>query len=194
MNSEGKKLFHALLESVDLSTDLGKVAAQTYMDDKARAVAALQIGVNATLQQLIKEGVFDPHQVDHFLIHLSDFSARLYAGEDVNVIPENAEYQTNRGQKIVRQTFRVDSRIGEFYWKMADLMLKYGQVESLEEGDLEDVKVFDNEEEFKQYLKSKGIDPNVVSNVSDTEAATADFDLSGLDKSQIVVPGKAKLN
>jgi hypothetical protein len=194
MTPEGREKFRKMMEGLDFSEDLGKQPAQAHMDETAQKLSALYLAINATLQQLIKEGVFDPKEIDHFLLHFSDFASRLFAGESVSVYKNKEDMVTSTGVKITNQSFSVNSRIGELYKNMAELVLVEGKIdksfESMKTEDGSEIKVFNSEEEFKAYLANEG----ATTNDTAAEQVGRDFDLSEIDATQIHLPKAGKLN
>lgn len=117
----------AIRGQLDPKIDNGKKAGSKWMNDADRKLAAFAIGTNAALIQFVTEGILPAEEQAHFMMHLQDFAARLYAGEDI-AFPAVAGIDLTSGEETVQQTFSVDSVLGEVYLAAAELGLKEGRV------------------------------------------------------------------
>ncbi len=105
-----------LIALLDSGTDVGKMPATRVLTDDERKQVSFTMALNAALIQFVAEGLFDPSQQVHFMMHLQDFAARLYAGESVEF-------------KGFPQTFLIDSKAGEVYLQASETALKSGRME-----------------------------------------------------------------
>lgn len=122
-----KEQMIAIRGKIDPKVDNGKVQNTKWMTDENRKLASFAIGTNAALIQFVVEGIIPAEEQAHFMMHLQDFAARLYAGEDV-VFPAAAGIDLTDGTETVAQTFTTDSVLGEVYLAAAELGLKEGRV------------------------------------------------------------------
>lgn len=90
------------MEFMKGSRDFGLVDLPEPLPEDQRKLAAFVMAVQATLVQLILEGVFNPAEQIHFMSHLQDFTARLYSGEGVKL-------------EGVKQTLKVNSEAGKLF-------------------------------------------------------------------------------
>lgn len=118
---------------LDATVDNGKAPPLEVLTDNQRKLAAFAIGTNAALIQFVTEGIIPAEEQGHFMMHLQDFAARLYAGEDI-LFPDVQQVDLNTGTEPVQQTFNVDSRLGSVYLAAAELGLKEGRVPKPSEG------------------------------------------------------------
>lgn len=85
-----------------------------FTDDQRKFIALAQ-AVQAAFLQLIAEGVVPFKEQGHYIIHLQDFMARLYAGETIDLGLE--------------QSYKVDSRSGEIFLESMNNGMKLGRIE-----------------------------------------------------------------
>jgi hypothetical protein len=95
------------------SADFGKEPLAEPLTDVERKQATLAMAVNAALIQFVLEGLLSPADQLHFMVHVSDFSERLYKGEEIKF--PGAE-----------QTMSVNSRAGWLYNAATDESFRNG--------------------------------------------------------------------
>lgn len=98
---------------MDNEKDYGLEPISEPIPDAERKLASLLMATNATVMQLINEGVLDPPQMLHFMIHLQEFANRIYKGETVKL-------------PGVPQTLAVDSIGGKLFVQSANIALTEG--------------------------------------------------------------------
>lgn len=63
------------------NSDFGLTPLETPLTEEEKKLASIAMGVNAAVAQFILEGIIPAEEQIHFMIHLQDFAARIYAGE-----------------------------------------------------------------------------------------------------------------
>lgn len=118
-------------EMLDAAVDNGLRAPSRVFVDSERKLGALTMGANLALIQFVTEGILPAEQQAHFMMHLQDFAARLYSGENV-ALPDAEVIDLNTGKEAINQTFSVDSKLGEVYIAAAELALTDGRMKRSE--------------------------------------------------------------
>jgi len=95
------------------NVDYGRVALETPLTDEEKKMAAFGMAINAALIQFILEGIIPIEHQIHFMVHVQDFAAKLYAGEEVR-FPD------------VKQTLALNSEAGRMYAMAAEDALNNG--------------------------------------------------------------------
>ncbi len=94
--------------------DFGTKPADIELNDWQKKLAALAMGMNAALVQFILEGIIPNAEQIHFMGHLQDFTARIYAGESVKM-PSTG------------QTLQINSKAGNLFYTAAEEALANGR-------------------------------------------------------------------
>ncbi len=109
--------------AMDFTKDQG-VAPAEGMSEEQRMLSTLLLAVNASLVQLLGEGVISGGDMTHFLMRFNDFANRLYKGEKVT-FPFHVK-QASAGDDQVPQTLAVNSKMGELYALAAEWAMQHG--------------------------------------------------------------------
>lgn len=75
--------------------DFGLEPPDTPLTEEEKKLAALTMGMNAAVVQFISEGIIPAEQQGHFMMHLQDFTALIYAGEKLNIDGTNQTLALN---------------------------------------------------------------------------------------------------
>lgn len=117
-----------LFASTDWTKDQGLEAPKEKLTDGERRYVSLHMAVIASFAQLVREGMLPAAQNSHFMMHLQDFLARLYAGESLDL--GNADltgaFKQEGGQS---QTFKVDSQLGVMFKEVGNYALEHGKID-----------------------------------------------------------------
>lgn len=93
--------------------DYGKEPLDEPLTVEQKKVAALSMGMNAAVIQFILEGHLKQEEQLHFMMHVQDFTARLYSGEEINF-------------DGVTQTLSLNSVAGKLYAEAGEEALLHG--------------------------------------------------------------------
>lgn len=110
MTDEEKNKIENFMEN---AKDFGKEPPSRPLTDEEKKLASLSMGMNAAVIQFIIEGVIPHEEQLHFMMHVQDFTARLYAGEELRF-------------DTVSQTLSINSVAGELYATAANEALING--------------------------------------------------------------------
>lgn len=100
-------------EFMDNNEDYGALPITEPIAPEDRKLAAIMMGMNAALTQMIIEGTIPSGELLHFMIHFQEFSNRLYEGEAITL-------------RDVPQTLKVDSIGGKMFVDSANVALTTG--------------------------------------------------------------------
>jgi hypothetical protein len=98
---------------MDNIKDFGKEPAERALTENEKKLAALAMGMNAAIVQFINEGIIPLEEQIHFMLHLQDFTARIYNGEDLKIPRTN-------------QTLQINSKAGNLFLEAAEEALING--------------------------------------------------------------------
>lgn len=93
--------------------DFGLEPASSVLEEWQKKVAALSMGMNAAIVQLILEGSIKPEEQVHFMLHMQDFTARIFAGEKLK-LPSTG------------QTLDINSKAGNLFFEAGEDALVNG--------------------------------------------------------------------
>lgn len=93
--------------------DFGATPLEYELTPEQKKIAAMGMAVNATVIQLISEGIFPLEHQIHFMGHLQDFMDRIYKGESLR-LPN------------VSQTLQVNSKAGNLFYEAANVAFEKG--------------------------------------------------------------------
>lgn len=99
-----------------MNNDIGILPTTREWTDAEKKLVAFSMAIQASMTQFIAEKLFSSDQQQHFLVHLQDFAARLYAGEDVTFGPDFP-------------TYRVLSQAGDLFLSVTESAIKEGRME-----------------------------------------------------------------
>lgn len=85
-------------------SDFGEKPLDYPLSSDEKKIAVMGMAVNATIVQLINEGLFPSEQQIHFMGHLQDFMDRMYNGEGIK-LPNT------------QQTLQINSKAGTLYFE-----------------------------------------------------------------------------
>lgn len=107
------------MELIQSDVDLGKEPTKVVFTKAEEELIAFAQAVQAGMIQFVLEGIIPSSEQAHFIIHLQDFMARLYAGENISF-------------DGIKQSFSVNSRNGELFLGAVREAFKNGRVEHKE--------------------------------------------------------------
>lgn len=105
-NSDFEKFMHN-------AEDYGVKPIDKPLEEQQRKLVALAMAVNAAVIQFVNEGILEPAQQIHFMMHVQDFANQLIDGGKLRL--ENTP-----------QTLAVDSAAGRLYHTATEIAFKHG--------------------------------------------------------------------
>ncbi len=119
--------------------DFGTKPSDIELNDWQKKMAALAMGMNAALVQFILEGIIPHAEQIHFMGHLQDYTARIYAGESIKLPGTD-------------QTLQINSKAGNLFYTAAEEALANGR------------KNFEELKKLSQELRAQQVDENTEQN------------------------------
>jgi len=84
------------------AVDYGRVPPTRELSEEEKKIATFTMAANAAVIQFMLEGIIPIEHQIHFMVHMQDFTARLWKGEEIR-FPD------------VKQTLSLDSEAGRMY-------------------------------------------------------------------------------
>lgn len=79
--TEDRKMFEDFLQN----KDLGKVELTTPLTVDERKLTAIVMGMQMAILQFVKEGLIEPKEQIHFMLHLNEYANMIYEGKEIIV-------------------------------------------------------------------------------------------------------------
>lgn len=106
--AEDRKLFEDFLKN----KDLGKVELETPLTVDEKKLVSIVMGMQLAVLQFLKEGLIEPNEQMHFILHLNEYANMIYEGKEI---------------VIEGQTMNLTSQLSKVFLDSTNLALLEGK-------------------------------------------------------------------